>query len=338
MDCIRWGILGAGSISHRFVAALEHVEVAELVAISGRNAERLSAFAAAHRVDADKCYASADDNGEKAHERLLLDDDVDAVYIALPHGLHATWSCRALRAGKAVLCEKPAVLVAVQAQEIARVARESGALFMEAMKPRFTPACSRVHELIDSGELGAVTGMDVAHLLDYGELRDSYLLDPEQGGTLYDLGCYGVAWTEDILAGDVSVERAPVRGIEGRGASVDIAEEVDLRIGDIPVHLDFSGDSQTYRVECRIDCERGSILVPMFHRPSSLVVTREDGGPKVEDLPLEVDDFYGEVAHFCELMRAGENESPIMSLASTIRTAQMIDAIRAAWDPCPKPL
>ncbi len=174
------GILGAGSIAHRFAAALERVEGAELVAISGRNAERLSAFAEKHRVDMGKCNASASDNGWKAHERLLLDDDVDAVYIALPHGLHATWSCRALSAGKAVLCEKPAVLAGAQADEVARAARESGALFMEAMKPRFTPVRSRVHELLDSGELGAVASVDVAHLLDYGELRDSYLLDPDQ--------------------------------------------------------------------------------------------------------------------------------------------------------------
>lgn len=229
MERIRWGILGAGSIAQRFVAALARVEGAELVAISGRNAERLSAFAAKHRVDMGKCYASADDNGWKAHECLLLDDDVDAVYIAPPHGLHATWSCWALRAGKAVLCEKPAVLTGSQ------------------------------------------------------------------------------------------------------------ADEVRLRIGDVPVRLDFSGDSQAYKIECRIDCERGSILVPMFHRPSSLLVTRGNGEPVIEDMPLVVDDFYGEVEHFCGLMRSGKSESPIMPLASTVRTAQIIDAIRAAWDPRPVP-
>lgn len=87
---------------------------------------------------------------------------------------------------------------------------------MEAMKPRFTPVRSRVHELLDSGELGAVASVDVVHLLDYGELRDSYLLDPDQGGTLYDLGCYGVAWTEDILTGDVA--RRAGGGALDRGA------------------------------------------------------------------------------------------------------------------------
>ena len=331
MECIRWGILGAGSIAHRFAAALERVEGAELVAISGRNAERLSAYAEKHRVDMGKCYASASDNGWKAHERLLLDDDVDAVYIALPHGLHATWSCRALSAGKAVLCEKPAVLAGAQADEVARAARESGALFMEAMKPRFTPVRSRVHELLDSGELGAVASVDVAHSLDYGELRDSYLLDPDQGGTLYDLGCYGVAWTEDILAGDVAVERAEVRWIEGRGGvSVDIADEVRLRIGDVPVRLDFSGDSQTYKVS--------AVLIAgdtILHPCSPSFIFGGDAGEwwtMIGHAPVVTT---AARLHFCGLMRSGKSESPVMPLASTVRTAQIIDAIRAAWGPRP---
>lgn len=334
MKCIRWGVLGAGSISHRFVAGLEHVEGAELVAVSGRDPNRLAAFAAKHGVDADRCYASPEDDGVRAHERLLADDGVDAVYIALPHGLHEAWSRRAMQDGKAVLCEKPATLCEAEAQGIARAARESRMLFMEAMKPRFTPVRARVRDLLDSGELGVVTGIDVVHRLYYGEHLGGYLLDSRQGGTLYDLGCYGVGWVEDLLGDDVAVERVDVDWIEGRGgAPVDIAEEARLVVDGVPVHLDFSGTSREYRVECRIDCERGSILIPMFHRPSELTIVRGRGCSQIEELPLEVDDFYGEITHFCELVRAGAEESPIMPIASTVRIARMIDAVRAAWGP-----
>ena len=52
----------------------------------------------------------SDDNGNAAYDALIADPDVDAIYLALPHGMHTRWACRALRAGKAVLCEKPAVL------------------------------------------------------------------------------------------------------------------------------------------------------------------------------------------------------------------------------------
>lgn len=331
MSEIRWGIMGAGAIAYRFAAALEHVEGARLVAVSGRNVARVAAFAEQHPVAAGRCYVSEDDGGAAAHERLVADADVDAVYLALPHGLHAEWACKLLHAGRAVLCEKPAVLSATEALRVAEAARESGGLFVEAMKPRFTPVREHVKRLLDSGELGRIISIDVTHRLEYGDQQGRYLLDPVQGGTLYDLGCYAVAWVEDLLAGEAEDVCAGVRWVAGNdGSAVDIADEVHARIGGVPVHLDFAGDSEEYRVQCVIRCERGDVVIPMFHRPSSLVL-RCDGVEEVLDLPLEVDDFYGEVAHVCELMRVGASESPVMPLDATVRCASIIDAIRGAW-------
>lgn len=332
MGRIRWGIIGAGTIAHRFAAALEHVDDAVLTAVSGRNPKRLAQFAREHSVDDGLCYSSAGDDGAAAHQRLIENPDIDAVYIALPHGMHAEWACRALRAGKSVLCEKPAVLSEAEALRIERAAHESKTLFMEAMKPRFTPARSCVRELVEGGELGAVLEMDVTHRLDYGSHLGGYLIDPLQGGTLYDLGCYGIGWIDDLLVGDAEVERVDVRWIDGAGgAPVDIAETARLSVGGVPVRLDFAGDSGDYNVECRIRCERGAIAVPMFHRPSSLVIERDGCTARTVDIPLEVDDFYGEIAHFCSLIRGGAAESPIMPPASTVRIARIIDAVREAW-------
>lgn len=70
--------------------------------------------------------------------------------------MHAHWVCRALRAGKAVLCEKPAVLNEEEAHAIASVSRECGVPFMEAMKNRFCPMRTRVKGLLASGELGRI--------------------------------------------------------------------------------------------------------------------------------------------------------------------------------------
>ena len=63
-------------------------------------------FCRAFSIEAAHSYATADDSGDAAYDALIADPDVDAIYLALPHGMHAHWVCRALRAGKAVLCEK----------------------------------------------------------------------------------------------------------------------------------------------------------------------------------------------------------------------------------------
>lgn len=338
MAGLRWGIMGAGGIARRFARSLGHVEGASLVALSGRSAVRLDSFAAEFPVEARRRYVSAEDGGERAHQMLVNDPDVDAVYLSLPHGMHERWACRLLRAGKAVLCEKPAVLSAEEAGRVVSAARESGSLFVEAMKPRFMPVRARVRELLASGELGEIRGIEVVHRLDYGDLEGGYLLDPIQGGTLYDLGCYGVAWAEDLLGGAIQVDDVRTRWmVASDGSAVDIADEADLRIGGVPVHFDFAGDAGEYRVECRVTCERGEVSIPMLHRPTGFTVHRFDGpdssrtaGERIE-APLAVDDFYDEISHTCELIRRGESESPIMPLSSTVRTARIIDAVRAAW-------
>ena len=55
-----------------------------------------------------------------------------------------------------------------------------------------------------------------------------------------------------------------------------------------------------------------------------------DGAEPVElDVPYPVDDFYDQIAHFMDLLRAGRAESPVMPLAATVRCAELLDAVRA---------
>ncbi|MFR3925341.1 MAG: Gfo/Idh/MocA family protein, partial [Collinsella sp.] len=123
-------------MSHRFASSLKEVDGARLVAAAGRTPSHVEEFCRAFSIDAAHSYATADDSGDAAYDALIADPDVDAIYLALPHGMHAHWVCRALRAGKAVLCEKPAVLSEEEALSIASTSRERGVLFMEAMKNR----------------------------------------------------------------------------------------------------------------------------------------------------------------------------------------------------------
>ena len=332
MDVIHWGIMGAGRIAHRFAASLANVEGCELTAIAGRSAAKLDAFAAEFPVELAHRYADDDGSGASAYERLVADPEVDAVYLSLPHGLHARWACELLRAGKAVLCEKPATVSAAEAELVSDTARSTGSLFMEAMKTRFMPARDRVKDVLASGELGAVIALTCVHRVCYGEPPSTYLLDPAQGGCLLDLGCYDVNWVCDLLDGPVTVGSVDV---EWRPASdgvsrIDWADDARLMAGGVPVRLDLAGGSAAYAAYALIECDRGQIEVPLLHRPLSFIIRRPNQGEEHVDAPC-IDDFHGEIVHFCDLLRSGAMESPVMPLAATVRNAQVIDAIKAAW-------
>ena len=180
---LRWGILGPGRIAPRIVRALVDNPRGELRAVAGRDPERARAFAARHGAAV----------AHPTFEALLADPNVDVVYIALPNGLHAPWTVRALDAGKHVLCEKPLALTAAEVDAIAAAAERNGRIAVEAFMYLHHPQILTTLELVRSGALGTVQVVSAAFsfLLDgAGDPR----IDPELGGgSLWDVGCYPVS-------------------------------------------------------------------------------------------------------------------------------------------------
>lgn len=318
---IRFGILGAGNIAHRFAASLAKVEGAELVAASRRTAGKAAAFLAEV-----PCAPGARAYGD--HEALLADPEVDAIYLALPHDLHHAWALRALDAGKAVLCEKPAMLSEGEAAEVTAAARERGLLFMEAMKTRFVPLHPHVVDAV--GALGPVARVHASlcndALASY-RTRDTYILGGGPGsGVLLDCGIYCASWLDELLPGEIAVERVDTAFYEGSDVYVDAR----MTIGGVAAELECACDRARPR-QLVVEGERGVLMVDDLHRPQHAEL-RIAGEPTRDlDAPYEVDDFYGQITHFCALMRAGDIESPLMPHAATCRCARILDAIRTTW-------
>jgi len=188
---------------------------------------------------------------------------------------------------------------------------------------------TRVKGLLALGELGRIVSIESVQKLDYGESPSSYLLDPLQGGCLYDMGCYAVGWFEDMLAGACDVSSREVRWRDVSGGRVDWADEVHMSVGGISIHMVVDGKA-AYESRLTIACERGSLEIERLHRPELAHVKCSDGRMLEINAPFEVDDFYGEIQHATQLIRAGKLESPVMPLAATQRCARIIDAIRLA--------
>ncbi|WP_417802366.1 Gfo/Idh/MocA family protein [Thermophilibacter provencensis] len=241
---VRWGIVGAGRIAHRFARSLARERRSELVAISCRSAGRAEAFALEHGVPEDGALSDEALGGAAgaAHAALLARPDVDAVYLALPHSMHLEWALAALRAGKAVLCEKPACVDAREARELVRAARETGALLMEAMKTRFSPLYRHVRDLVERGAVGEVRRVEALLENDMGDRiarGGDYLSDARGGGILLDSGIYCASWVEDYLGGPLEVVAAEARWDHGHDCFVD----AELARGPLTARLVTAADA-----------------------------------------------------------------------------------------------
>lgn len=90
------------------------------------------------------------------YHELLNDPEIDAVSICTPNKVHSIISIDFMRAGKDVLCEKPAARIYSEALEMQKVAKETGRLLNIGVCNRFNTSVNKIKKLIDDGKLGEV--------------------------------------------------------------------------------------------------------------------------------------------------------------------------------------
>ncbi len=90
------------------------------------------------------------------YHEVLADPEVEAISICTPNRMHAVIAVDALRAGKHVLCEKPAARTYEEALEMQRVQHESGKILNIGVVNRFNDQVNRIREYIQEGRLGEV--------------------------------------------------------------------------------------------------------------------------------------------------------------------------------------
>jgi predicted dehydrogenase len=163
-------VLGYGGIARAHINALRrHAEAfpdapaaGRLAVLAGRNAAGVAA--AARRFGAPRWTTD--------WETVLGDAGINAVINAGPNDAHAEPSIAALRAGKAVLCEKPLARTAEQAEAMARAAAAEASPGVTGFNYRFVPAVLMARRLIMDGHLGRLYHFR-------GRYSDDSLLDPE---------------------------------------------------------------------------------------------------------------------------------------------------------------
>lgn len=149
MARLRFGIIGAGGIAHAHARALRGLpDTAQLVAAADAVPEAAQKFG--------EEFGITTYGGDGAVEQLLQRNDIDAVSIATPSGLHASLTIAALESGRHVLCEKPLGITLDQVDAMIAAQARSGKALGCVYQQRLHPSALIIKQAITDGRFGRI--------------------------------------------------------------------------------------------------------------------------------------------------------------------------------------
>lgn len=174
MSTLRFALVGAGFIGGVHARELAGLDEAELVAVIDTDPAKAEALAT-------RCGAPVTATDLDA---VLRRDDVDAVSICTPTGLHADGAVAALDAGKHVVVEKPLDVTLAAADRIIDAEKRSGKTVAVISQHRFDRSSEKVLQAVRDGHLGTITSAIASHAwwrgqsyYDSGDWRGTWALD-----------------------------------------------------------------------------------------------------------------------------------------------------------------
>jgi predicted dehydrogenase/aryl-alcohol dehydrogenase-like predicted oxidoreductase len=329
---LQWGILGTGRIAYKFAKGIAAgAEASKVVAVGSRSPEAGERFGAGCGI--------ARRHG--TYEALLADPEVQAVYVATPHVIHATWAVRAAEAGKHILCEKPLAVRFPEAMAAVEAARVNGVFLMEGFMYRVHPQTARLVELLRDGAIGELRQAEISMCFDSPfDPADRLFQHDLAGGAILDLGCYCMSMAR-LLAGAAS-GHAFADPVEVRGSShihpqagTDVVSAATVKFGSGFIAQLTCALQQGRDNAMHLHGSEGSILVPgpwilaRHGGPSELLVRRTGEAEPRRVVVENVKNLYAiEADHVAAC--AGRPESPAMTHADSLGNAAALDAWRAS--------
>lgn len=180
MKKIRLGILGCSNfLRKRIIDAVSKSSYTKIVCLASRDLEKAKKWADEFKI---KSYDS--------YEGLLKRKDVDAIYIALPVGLHKEWAIKAAEAGKHILCEKSLAANLEEVRKIVDSCKKNNVKLTENLMVEYHPQHQKVSDLIKSKDLGKIFSFKSSFGFPNPEKDDIRYKKELGGGILNDVACY----------------------------------------------------------------------------------------------------------------------------------------------------
>jgi predicted dehydrogenase len=170
-------------------------------------------------------------------KKLIADPSIDVVSITTPNTFHKEMTLAAIAAGKHVHCEKPLAPTLKDSLEMVEAAEKKGVVTQVGFNYIKNPLLKLARELIESGELGEITGFRGIHAEDYMHDSESpwtWRIDPSGGpGVVADLGSHVIGMARFLL-GPIAEVSADIRTvIKSRPVARGASERKDVLVDDV---------------------------------------------------------------------------------------------------------
>ncbi len=284
---IRIGIIGFGYMGHFHFEKVSHFDDVEVVTAFDNNEEKLEQAAEVGL----RIYRDLDS---------FLAEDMELVVIATPNQWHAPYAIAAMKAGKNVLCEKPATMSVKEIEDVIAVSKETGKFFTVHQQRRFDQDYRALCEVIRSGGIGNVTTVESKVLGERG-VCFGWRGDPESGGgMLYDWGVHLIDQMLQLYP-DEKVISIYARIMSILTPAVDDSFEINMKMTNgvcikvtvttfalekLPRWFVF-GDRGTLRIETIMSTEGRARRIKGDVRGFDSVVGKKNLGPSRTMAPLK---------------------------------------------------
>jgi predicted dehydrogenase len=286
----------------------------------GRSSQRAAAFAArwgAHVLpDLDA---------------LLADPAVQAIYIATPHSEHAAIAEACLRAGRAVLCEKPLAANAAQAEALIALARARGVFLMEALWTRYLPALRQAEAWLVEGRIGRVRSIQSSFGFNVPFDPAHRIFAPAlAGGALLDIGIYNLSLSQWAMALQ-GLHDTPALQVQGVLAPTGVEQRcaVQMQYADGSTSQFVCAVDSVHNNRLHLQGEHGRIeLGPHCWEPTEAVLAVHGEPVQTVAAPFAHNGFEYQIDAAMAALRAGAVEERRMPHAHTLAVLRQIDALR----------
>lgn len=199
MSKIRIGVMGCANIAKRSVIPeiISSPEL-ELVAVASRNKKKADDFAQLFNCESIKGY-----------EKLLERDDIDAIYMPLPTGLHDEWIHKCIDAKKHVLAEKSLAENFQSAKSLVKKAKKNKVLLMEDFMFLYHHQHKFIKDKIAQGEIGEIRMFRSSFGFPPFSDKDNFRYKKDLGGgALLDAAAYTIRASQLFLGHDLEIKAA----------------------------------------------------------------------------------------------------------------------------------